>query len=611
MFQSFDPPPASSDNKIHLAQLRRLMNATKLDGFVVPRADEHQGEYVPPGAERLAWLTGFTGSAGLAVITRKAAALFVDGRYMVQAPAQVNTEQYEILQIPDAKPARWLKGQLPKGGVIGFDPKLHTVSWVEVQQRALKAYGITLKPVGRNLVDLAWGRARPGAPNAPVSIHPKSYAGISASDKLDTLRAKLHDARQDAVILTQPDSICWLFNIRGSDVAHNPVVLAYAIIPVKGKAELFVAGEKIGRDVLAHIKPVARLMPPADLVKRLRSLKQQGRRVGLDPASASWWIYRALGGTVTRAGKSVVRAKDPCALAKAVKNATEIRGAREAHIRDGVAMCRFLSWIDKAPIGGAGGIDEITVVRQLEAFRVETGALRDISFDTIAGSGPHGAIVHYRVDETSNRKLKSGELLLLDSGGQYRDGTTDITRTIAIGKPTRDMRHCYTGVLKGHIAIATARFPKGTRGIDLDPFARRALWQLGHDYDHGTGHGVGSFLSVHEGPQSISRAGMCELEPGMIVSNEPGFYKKGAFGIRLENLVLVTPPAKITGGTREMMGFEDLTLAPFDRRLIDPSALSVPEKNWLNAYHSRLRKTLAPLLDPSTRKWLIQMTQAL
>ncbi len=611
MFQSFDAPPPSTDQGERLPQLRRLMSAAKVDGFLIPRADEHQGEYVPPGAERLAWATGFTGSAGLAVITSKSAALFVDGRYTAQAPAQVDTRCVDVLQIPAAKPAKWLIAQLPKGGAIGFDPKLHTINAINALHKTLKPKGITLKPLARNLVDAAWGKGRPDAPLEAAVLQPLSLAGKSAADKLSALQNELSQAGQGAVILTQPDSICWLLNIRGSDVAHNPVTLAFAIVPAKGKAELFVAKEKISPELRDHLKAFAKITPPADLSKRLRALKDAAAAVRLDPATASWWFYRALGGSFAGTGKILKRGTDPCLLPKAIKNSAEIRGARNAHERDGIAICRFLAWLDHAAIGGKDGVDEITAARQLEQFRRETGKLRDISFDTIAGSGPHGAIVHYRVDETSNRKLKSGELFLVDSGGQYRDGTTDITRTIALGKPTREMRRCYTAVLKGHIAIATARFPDGTRGIDLDPFARRPLWQMGLDYDHGTGHGVGSFLSVHEGPQSISRAGMTALKPGMILSNEPGYYKQGAFGIRLENLVLVTPAQDVANGERAMMSFEDLTIAPFDPRLIDAAALSETERRWLNAYHARVRKILTPLLDPPTRKWLGQMTKAI
>ena len=611
MYQSFSSPTLSSTNGKRLPALRALIASAKLDGFLVPRADEHQGEYVPACAERLSWLTGFTGSAGLAVVLAKSAALFVDGRYTVQAPAQVDGDHFEILQVPAAKLSEWLIAKHPKGGTIGFDPQLHTISWIEALHKALSGKNITLKPIARNLVDRAWGSARPAAPEAPAFIHPLSVAGTSAPDKITTVQNELKSSGQYAVILTQPDSLCWLLNIRGADVAHNPVALAFAIVPLKGKVELFISATKIHTELRAYLKPFCKILPPTQLDDRVRALKEAGRIVRLDPATTSWSFYRSLGGGLGKTAKLVARAQDPCALPKAIKNPTEIKGARKAHIRDGVAICNFLAWLDDAPIGGMEGIDEIIAAQRLEDERAKTKKLRDISFDTISAAGPHGAIVHYRVDEASNRKLKNGELFLIDSGGQYRDGTTDITRTIAIGKPTAEMRRCYSGVLKGHIAIATAKFPSGTRGIDLDPFARRALWDMGLDFDHGTGHGVGSYLSVHEGPQSISRAGMTELKPGMIISNEPGYYKEGAFGIRLENLVLVNKEVTMRGGDRAMMSFTDLTLAPFDTRLIDARALSRTELQWLNTYHATVRKTLTPLLDKPTAKWLANATRAI
>jgi Xaa-Pro aminopeptidase len=407
------------------------------------------------------------------------------------------------------------------------------------------------------------------------------------------------------VVLTLPDSIAWLFNIRGSDVAHIPVVLAFAIVPVTGKPELFVDAAKVTAEARAHLSPVARISAPQELAKRLAALKASGKRVRLDPATAGTWFFRKLKGGKAR----IVRGTDPCLLPKARKNSAEIKGTRAAHKRDGAAIVRYLAWLDREASGGK--IDEITASQKLEEVRAETQALKEISFDTISGSGPNGAIVHYRVTSATNRKLKSGELFLLDSGAQYVDGTTDITRTIAIGKPTREMQERFTLVLKGHIGIATARFPKGTRGIDLDPFARRALWEAGLDFDHGTGHGVGSYLSVHEGPQSISKRGMVALEPGMIISNEPGYYKEGAYGIRIENLVLVTEPEQIPGGDREVMAFETLTLAPIDRRLVLPAMLSPAEREWLNAYHARVLATLAPELSPADRTWLQSATMSL
>jgi Xaa-Pro aminopeptidase len=557
---------------------------------------------VPPSAERLAWLTGFTGSAGLAVVARTAAALFTDGRYTIQARAQVDTRLFEILEIPEARLSQWLQRKLASGGVVGFDPWLHTASAIEELDKIVRPKGIKLKPLGRNLVDRVWGKTRPSPPKASVVPHPVKYAGKAADQKIADLQAALRKDGEDAVVLTLPDSIAWLFNIRGSDVPHNPVTLAFAIVPASGKAELFVDAAKIGAEAKAHLAPLARISAPSMLEARLEALKTSGKTVRLDPASAAVWFFRKLEGGKGR----VERAADPCILPKARKNAVEIKGSRAAHKRDGAAVVRFLAWLDRE--AAKGGLDEISAARQLETMRAETQALKEISFDTISGAGSNGAIVHYRVTTATNRKLAAGELYLVDSGAQYLDGTTDITRTVAIGKPTREMQERCTLVLKGHIGIATAVFPKGTRGIDLDPFARRALWSAGLDFDHGTGHGVGSYLSVHEGPQSISKRGMVALEPGMIISNEPGYYKAGAYGIRIENLVLVTDADKAAGGERELMQFETLTLAPIDRRLVVRDLLTADELAWLNDYHARVREVIGPELGPADRAWLEQAT---
>ena len=602
MFQTYDAPETSGGNRDGLQRLRGLMADTGVDAFLVPRADEHQGEYVPTCAERLAWLTGFTGSAGMAAVTKADGALFVDGRYVVQAPRQVDTDLFEVLLIPGAKLEDWLGDKLKAGALVGFDPKLHTQAMVEDLGKQLTAKGIKLKALSRNLLDAAWGKARPAPPQNPIVPHPLKYAGKSAEAKIADLQASLKKDEADAVVLTLPDSIAWLFNIRGSDVAHNPVPLAFAIVPTTGKPELFVDAAKVGPETRAHLAPIARISPPAELGRRLAALKKQAKRIRLDPATAGAWFFRKLSGGKAR----IVRGADPCLLPKARKNSAEIKGSRAAHKRDGAAVTRYLAWLDREAAGGK--LDEITASRKLEDLRAETQALKEISFDTISGSGPNGAIVHYRVTTATNRKLKAGELFLLDSGAQYIDGTTDITRTIAIGKPTREMQERFTLVLKGHIALATARFPKGTRGIDLEPFARRALWEAGLDYDHGTGHGVGSYLSVHEGPQSISKRGMVALEPGMICSNEPGYYKEGAYGIRIENLILVTEPEKPAGGDREVMAFETLTLVPIDRRLVMPSLLTPAERDWLNAYHARVAEVIGPELSPADRAWLTAAT---
>ena len=602
MFQTYEAPEGRGGSRDGLQRLRSLMLRAGIDAFLVPRADEHQGEYVPQSAERLAWLTGFTGSAGLAVVTQSDGAVFVDGRYLVQAPRQVDTDTFEVQLIPGARLDEWISAKLRAGAVVGFDPKLHPQAMIEDLAKSLAAKHIKLKALSRNPLDVAWGKARPAAPQSPIVPHPLKYAGKSAEAKITELQAVLKKDEADAVVLTLPDSIAWAFNIRGSDVAHNPVPLAFAIVPAAGKPELFVDPAKIGPETRAHLAPIAKLSQPQDLPKRLDVLKKQGKRVRLDPVTAGAWFFRKLAG-----GKAkVIRGSDPCLLPKARKNAVEIKGARAAHKRDGAAVVRYLAWLDRE--AATGKLDEITASKKLEETRAETQALKEISFDTISGSGPNGAIVHYRVTTATNRKLKAGELFLLDSGAQYIDGTTDITRTIAIGKPTREMQERFTLVLKGHIAIATARFPKGTRGIDLDPFARRALWEAGLDFDHGTGHGVGSYLSVHEGPQSISKRGMVTLEPGMICSNEPGYYKEGAYGIRIENLILVTEPEKPAGGDRELMSFETLTLVPIDRRLVLPSLLTPQERDWLNAYHARVADVIGPELSPTDRAWLTAAT---
>jgi len=602
MFQTFEVTSQREATPERVKGLRKRMAQAKLDAYLVPRADAHQGEYVPPCAARLEWLTGFSGSAGLAIIAKKAAALFVDGRYTVQARSEVDTDIIEIASVaPQGRIADWLTATLKRGQTVGFDPRLHTVAEIERLQNSLAAKGIKLRPVSRNLVDRLWGRARPPEPTTPISIQTLKFAGRSAQDKIADIQQCLKTDGHDAVVLTMTDSIAWAFNIRGADIPHTPVALAFAIVPQRGKPELFIAPEKLDANARAHLVAFAKLYPPAALAERISTLRKANKSVRLDPTQASWWFARALGGT-----RRIARAKDPCLALKAVKNSVEIKGARAAHLRDGAAVTKFLAWLDDN--AASGSVDEIEAVRQLESFRRETNQLREISFDTIAGSGHNGAIVHYRVNEATNRKLKTGELFLIDSGAQYLDGTTDITRTVAIGKPTPEMRERFTLVLKGHIAIATARFPKGTRGIDLDPFARRALWAHGLDYDHGTGHGIGSYLSVHEGPQSISRAGVAALEPGMICSNEPGYYKEGAYGIRIENLVLVTPPEPITGGDRDMMGFETFTLAPIDRRLIAKDLLSTAEIAWLNAYHARVADEIGPEIDQKTRTWLVAAT---
>ena len=596
MFQTFDSVAAPALGPPRVKALRAVMAEAGLDVVLVPRADAHQGEYVPPGAERLLWLTGFSGSAGYAVITNTAAALFTDGRYTLQASQQVDADTFEIVDSVAHDAVSWIARKLPGGGVIGYDPWLHTADAVAALAKAGTPKSFKLKPMVRNPIDAVWGKTRPQEPVGPVSVQPLALAGVAAEKKIADLQQVLTSEGEAAVVLTLPDSICWLLNIRGADIQHNPVVLAFMIVPVTGKPELFIDAAKIAGAAKTHLSGLVRVQPPSALSKRLAEFKAAGKRVRLDPATAANILFRKL-------GKSAVNGVDPCILAKARKNAAELDGARAAHLRDGAAVVRYLAWLDREAPKGA--LDEITAVTKLEAIRAGTQHLKEISFPTISGSGPNGAIVHYRVSTATNRRLEPGELFLVDSGAQYQDGTTDITRTIVIGRPTREMCERFTLVLKGHIGIATARFPKGTRGVQLDTLARQPFWQAGFDYDHGTGHGVGSYLSVHEGPQSISKRGMAALEPGMIVSNEPGFYKRGAFGIRLENLEVVTEAAKIGDGDREMLGFETLTLVPFDRRLVAVAMLTPHERAWLDAYHARVMTVIGPELGADDRAWLV------
>ena len=610
MFQSFKVTGGSAAVPDRVDQVRAELSRRGIDAFMVPRGDEHRGEYVAQYAARLAWLTGFTGSAGLAIVGLNKAALFVDGRYTVQARSQVPGRLFSVHQIPNASPEEWLRETLGRASganraaTIGFDPWLHSVGEIERLSAQFEDSELTFKAIAANPVDKAWGRARPARPLEPVIVQPLARAGMAPEDKIDTVQSALRKAGQDATVLTAPDSICWLLNVRGSDIAHNPVVLCFAIVPARGKVELFVEPEKISGETRAHLAGFTKLQAREKFGERLKALEQARKTVRVEPATCPVWIVSKLGGA-----KRIARGDDLCVLPKAIKNKVEIRGTRQAHKRDGAAVCRFLAWLDREAPGGR--VDEIAAARYLEQMRAETGKLREISFDTISGSGPNGAIVHYRVTEPSNRKLAKGELYLVDSGAQYADGTTDITRTIAIGKPSEEMRDRFTRVLKGHIAIATAVFPAGTRGVDLDPLARRALWDAGLDFDHGTGHGVGSYLSVHEGPQSISKRGMTALQAGMIISNEPGYYKEGGYGIRIENLVLVAPAKMPTGGDRPMMSFETLTLAPIDRRLIVPNLLSAAERQWLNSYHRWVGDEIGPQLDGPDKAWLGQACKAI
>ncbi|HEY1431309.1 MAG TPA: aminopeptidase P family protein [Stellaceae bacterium] len=584
-----------------LARLRTELAARHLDGFIVPRADQHQGEYVPPRGQRLAWLTGFTGSAGLAIVLRDRAALFVDGRYTLQAAAQVDTGSFEIHHLIEEPPAQWLAGALKGNEVLAYDPWLHTPHEVERFRAAAEKAGGELRAVCDNPLDRVWA-GQPAAPIAPVVPHTEQFAGESAASKRTRLGRALHEEGIAAVVLTMPESVAWLLNIRGGDVPHTPLPLSFAILRQDGSVSLFIDRRKLVPGIERHLGNSVTVMPPDHLGPSLDELAAEGGRVQADPATAASWVFDRL----TEAGAKIHRAADPCMLPKASKNAAEIDGTRAAHRRDGAALTRFLAWLARE--ASKGDLREIAASDRLEALRREGEHFRDLSFPTISGAGSNGAIVHYRAMPETEKRLEPGTLYLLDSGAQYLDGTTDVTRTVAVGEPSAEMRDRFTRVLKGHIALALAHFPKGTTGTQLDGFARRALWQVGLDYDHGTGHGVGSYLGVHEGPQRISKAPNTQaLLPGMIVSNEPGYYKTGAYGIRIENLVLVQPADG--SAEREMLGFETLTLAPIDRNLIDPSLLDEDEIAWLDAYHTRVRETLTPLVDPDTARWLAEATE--
>ena len=580
------------------------MRASGLSGFIVPKGDEFQNEYVPASADRLAWLTGFTGSAGCAIVLEEKAVLLADSRYTLQAKAQVSEAPYSVELLPKVTVSSYLAANVPEGAAIGFDPALHSLAGLKPLRDEAAKKGFRLTPRSQNPLDRIW-TGRPAPVHAAIFLQDESFAGESAASKLERVQKTVEEKGAAGLFVSAPDAVAWLFNIRGHDVIHTPLPLVRAFVPSRGKPALFTSPGHITQENQVAIKALATIAGLQTLEKSLRALIEPGAKIVIDPAQATLKIVAAL----KQSKAKLIETADPIALFKAKKNKAELQGARNAHLRDGVALCRFLAWLDaQAP---SGRLDELAASAKLEGFRRETNLLEDLSFDTISGAGSNGAIVHYRATPETNKKLLPGTLYLIDSGAQYRDGTTDVTRTVAIGEPTDEMRRHYTLVLKGHIGIATARFPDGTRGVDIDGFARRALWAAGLDYGHGTGHGIGSFLSVHEGPQSISRHGITALEPGMIVSNEPGYYREGHYGIRLENLLAVTEAEAIDGGEVPMMSFETLTLAPFDSRLIRPDMLSEGERAWLNAYHARLWREISPSLKESERKWLKSATAAL
>ncbi|MEJ7926015.1 aminopeptidase P family protein [Sphingobium sp. AN641] len=579
-----------------LKALRDQLVRDRLDGFVVPLTDEHMSEYVGAYAQRLAWLTGFRGSAGSAVVLPQEAAIFTDGRYTLQVREQVDGAHWRFEDVPHTSVTAWLGEHAPRGGRIGYDPWLHTRAWVMQAMQALKEKVATLVAVDTNPIDRVWPD-RPTPSTARLVAHDERYAGRSAADKRQQIADLLTAKRADAAILSALDSIAWAFNIRGQDVERTPVALAYAIVHADATADLYVAPEKVDKGMIQHLGNAVRVHDRATFADALKAMA--GKSVIADPERAVAAIFDAL----EAGGATILAERDPAVLPKAIKNMQEIAGHRAAQARDGAALSRFLHWIAvEAP---KGNVDELTAAARLEQFRRATGELVDLSFDTISGAGPNGAVVHYRVEEKTNRLIEPGSFYLVDSGGQYRDGTTDVTRTVAIGLPTREMKERFTLVLKGHIALACAVFPRGTRGSQLDVLARQFLWSHGLDYAHGTGHGVGSFLSVHEGPQRIATFGGGDepLVAGMFLSNEPGYYKAGEYGIRIENLVLVEP-RDVAGAEREMLGFETLTFAPIDRNAILVEWLTDSERTWLDSYHAQVLAVVGVQLDGEARAWI-------
>jgi Xaa-Pro aminopeptidase len=599
MRQTFDEATDPSFGPKHVPLIRQAMAAQGLDGFLVPHEDEHQNEYLPAANDRLAWATGFTGSAGAAVILKDKAAVFVDGRYALQVRDQVDGALFEVRDLVEGGVPAYLESAIGAGQTIGYDPRLHSPDALQRLQDATAKAGASLKPVADNPLDQAWGAARPAQPRAAVVPHPLEFAGEASSAKRARIGEDLAASGAEAAVLTAPASIAWLFNVRGGDVIRSPLPLGQAILHQDGSAQLFLDPAKVSTDLPAWLGNEVSLRTADDLPMALAALA--GKAVLIDPAQSSAWYFE----TLKDAGAQVIQGADPTALPRACKNAVEVEGSRRAHARDGAALTRFLHWI--ATDAQTSLPDEVEVVRKLEGFREATGALKDLSFDTIAGAASNGAIVHYRPTERLNKRTEAGSLLLVDSGAQYLDGTTDVTRTVSIGEPSAEMRQRFTLVLKGHLALARVRFPAGTSGSALDALARAALWSAGLDYDHGTGHGVGSYLGVHEGPQRISKApSNVALRPGMIVSNEPGYYKAGAYGIRIENLQTVTEAAAIPGGERPMLGFETLTLAPMDRRLVDKALLTAEEIAQFDAYHARVLAVVGPQVDAQVGGWLKQ-----
>lgn len=595
-FQNYKVQGGPNWGRRHLPLLREAMASYKIDMFIIPHEDEYQNEYLPECNERLMWATGFSGSAGAAIIARDKAVVFVDGRYTLQVEAQVDETLFEYARLEGSGLANWLAEHVETGDVIGYDPRLHSPKSLIAIRKAVQSAGGELKALSTNPIDTAW-TDRPAPPAAPVTVFPMSVAGEDHASKRARIADIMSTKSADFCLLTSPSSIAWLLNIRGGDVMCTPLPLSTVLLHADGQVELFINPVKLSDTVRSHLGNQVSIFDEDAVEDRLKSLK--GQSVLIDPSSSSAWHFD----TLRTAKANIISGDDPVALPKACKNAAEIAGTTEAHKRDAVALINFLHWLDTD--AQSGEYDEIQAAQKLERFRHETNVLKDLSFESISGAGSNGAIVHYRVSEATTKKLEKGSLFLIDSGGQYVDGTTDVTRTIPIGDPSTEIRQRFTWVLKGHIALAEIRFPEGTTGSNLDVLARASLWAQGLDYDHGTGHGVGVFLGVHEGPQRISKTpNSIALRPGMIVSNEPGYYKTGAYGIRIENLQYVTEPKAISGGERMMMGFETLTLAPLHKKMIDISELSARELHYINNYHKRVWKEISPALKGAVKEWL-------
>lgn len=596
MIQNFDVQGGPEFGRKNLPKLRKALLDANLDGFIIPHEDEYQNEYLPDCNERLMWATGFTGSAGAALVLTHKAAVFVDGRYTLQVRDQVDGDLFEYQSLGNKGLQNWLAENTQNTQVIGYDPRLHSPNSLDALKKAAKRSGARLKSVSENPIDAAWDE-RPAEPEAPLTIQPLELAGTSHSKKRTEIGTKIDDLSADIALITSPASIAWLLNIRGGDVMCTPLPLSTVTITNAGQVDLFVKPSKITPEIRAHLGNDVSIKSDDELASALGNLS--GKTVLIDPSVTSAWYFQ----TLEQAGATLMRGQDPIALPKAAKNGAEITGSFNAHKRDAVPVIKFLHWLDTE--AQSGNFDEIEAAIKLESFRHETGALKDLSFESISGAGSNGAHVHYRVNKATTKRLEKGTLFLIDSGGQYQDGTTDITRTVPIGEPTAEMRERFTLVLKGHIALAAVRFPKGTTGSNLDVLARHALWQQGLDYDHGTGHGVGVYLGVHEGPQRISKApNTVALQPGMIVSNEPGYYKEGGYGIRIENLQYVSEPREIKGGERPMMEFETLTLAPINTDLIESSMLTPIERDYVNSYHKRVWTEIGPSLSGKTKDWL-------